>query len=53
LVIGAVASLVLVVEEVPVEGVVLVVVVVDVCAFTRTGCNIRRPSKQLSAANLE
>jgi hypothetical protein len=30
-----------------------VVVVVDVCAFTRTGCSIRRPSKQLIAANLE
>jgi hypothetical protein len=52
LVIGAVASLVLIVEEVPVEGVVLVVVVVDVCAFARTGCSIKRPSKQLIAPNL-
>jgi hypothetical protein len=46
LVIGAVASLVLVVEEVAVEGVVLVVVVVDVCALTRMGCSIRRPSNR-------
>jgi hypothetical protein len=53
LVIGAVASLVLVVEEVEVEGVVLVVVVVDVCAFTRTGCSIRMPSKQLIGASRE
>jgi hypothetical protein len=54
LVIGAVvASLVRVVEDVPVEGVVLVVVVVEVCAFVRRGCSTIRPAKQLTAANLE
>jgi hypothetical protein len=54
LVIGAVvASLVCVVEDVPVEGAVLVVVVIDVCAFVWRGCSTKRPSKQLKAANLE